>query len=223
MKKMIYNAIHWRTFVIAVILAPLTWGICLGQATADYNWQIKTNVTGFLSNAISLEIEKPFSNGFAATLQGGAIVNVLDPQPEHVFEGYFFRLGAKKYLFQKNEGNNNTGLALKAELHYSHWRDYYTSIRGNVGNRWENSIGAMATISYSQTLGKCFFIEPYVGIGYIPTWESYTYDNDIEPFETVEVKWKKVTQPERRFNYFSHFSLSGALVFSPGVSLGLRF
>jgi hypothetical protein len=223
MKNMIYNAVHWRTFVIAVILAPLTWGMCLGQATADHNLQIKTNLTGFLSNALSLEVEKPFSNGFAATLQGGAIVNVLQARDENNLEGFFFRLGAKKYLFQKNEGSNNTGFAIKAELHYSHWRDWYTSVRGNVGNRWENSIGALATISYAQTFGKSFFIEPFVGIGYIPTWENSVYDNDIEPFETVEIKWKKMSTPERRFNYFSHFSLSGDLVFSPGIALGLRF
>jgi hypothetical protein len=223
MKNMIYNAIHWRAFVIAVILAPLTWGICLGQATADYNLQIKTNLTGFLSDALSLEIEKPFSNGFAATLQGGAIINVLDPQPEHVFEGYFVRLGAKKYLFQKNEGSNNTGFAIKAELHYSHWRDWYTSLRGSVGDRWENSIGGLVTVSYSHMLGKTLFIEPYLGIGYIPTWQSFISYNDSPPYETTEVNWSPITPPERRFSYFSHFWLAGNLVFAPGISFGLRF
>lgn len=193
------------------------------QTTNEQNWQVKTNLTGFLSNTISFEVERALKNDFALTLQGGAIINVLDPQPSNLFEGYFVRLGAKRYLFQANREVAHTGLAVKAEVHYSHWRDWYTDMRGSTGNRWENSIGALATVSYSHMFGKMFFIEPYLGLGYIPTWQNAIHFNDSPPFETYEVNWYQITSPERRFNYFSHLWIAGNFVFSPGISVGLRF
>jgi hypothetical protein len=205
------------------LLMALTATNCFSQQVSDQNWQVKTNLTGFLSNTISVEIERSLPESFALTLQGGAIVNVLDPQPAHVFEGYYFRLGGKKYLFQQNQEVHNTGLAVKAEVHYSHWRDWYTDLRGNFGDRWENSIGGMVTLSYSHMFGKTVFLEPYLGIGYVPTWQNLIYYNDSPPYETTEVKWSPITPPERRFSYFSHFWISGNVVFAPGISLGLRF
>jgi hypothetical protein len=191
--------------IIFMILWLLFPALAFAQEKSDSNenWMVKTNL--------------------ALTVQGGAIINVLDPQPAHVFEGYFVRLGGKKYLFQKNREIANSGLAVKAEVHYSHWRDWYTNMRGNFGNRWENSIGGLVTVSYSHLFGNTFFIEPYVGLGYIPTWQNSIHANDIEPFQNIEVNWWKITPPERRFSYFSHLWITSNFVFSPGINVGLRF
>ncbi len=193
----------------------------LGQSGVKKDWQIKTNLTGFLSNTISFELERSLQEKLALTARFGVIANVLQPRGENFFEGYFIQVGSKFYL-GKAKGFQS-GWAIQPKLHYSHWRDYDSNLRGSVGNRWENSFGALLATSYSYHLGKNLVIEPFASIGYIPTWENTIYVDDIEPFETIEIKWKKVTTPERRSSYFSHFSIRGDLVFSAGVLFGVRF
>ncbi len=220
--RSLFNNSFRRLLCLGLLLQFLSTPV-FSQTVPAQNWQIKTNITGFLSNALALELERSLNNDYALTLQGGAIINVLDPQPSNVLEGYFVRIGMKRYLLQENREIGNTGLAIKAELHYSHWRDWYTDMRGSKGDRWENSIGALATVSYSHAWGKMFFIEPYLGLGYIPTWQNAIHFNDSPPYETTEVNWYKITSPERRSNYFSHFWITSDLVFSPGILVGLRF
>lgn len=195
----------------------------LSQSVYERPWQIKTNLTGFLSNALSFEAERSIGQQYALTFQAGANVNLLDLPAENRFEGYFFRLGAKRYLSPQTGKAYPTGFALRAELIYSHWRDWYTNLRGNFGNRWENSAGALLSASYGFPIGKRGILEPFLGIGYVPTWESFTVDNGEPPFGPVEYKGIKVQQEQRRFSYFSHFSVLGDLVISGGLSLGFTF
>ncbi|MEM6268284.1 MAG: DUF3575 domain-containing protein [Bacteroidota bacterium] len=212
----------YRNALCALLLSVGSLGV-VGAQTSGEPWQIKTNLTGFLSDALSLEVERSLGPHLAVTLQGGAIINLLELPESNRWEGFFLRAGAKWYLLQKARPVPHTGLAVKLEMHYSYWQDWYTNLRGNFGNRWENSLGGIATVSYTQTLGRAMVLEPFVGIGYIPVWESYRSANDIAPFNTVAVNWSLVPSVARRSNYFSHFTLSGDLVVSAGLSFGFRF
>jgi hypothetical protein len=205
------------------LLMALTATNCFSQQVSDQNWQVKTNLTGFLSNTISVEIERSLPHNFALTLQEGAIFNMQSPQPANVFEGYYFRLGCKMYLFQKEQDVANTGLSIKAEVHYSHWRDWNIETRGDIGERWENSIGGLLTLSYSKSFGEVLFLEPFLGIGYIPTWQNAIQPTDAGTFESNEVNLRNTASAERRISYFSRFWRGGNVVFAPGISLGLRF
>lgn len=194
------------------------------QNDSKGHWiQVKTNLSGILSETISLELEKPFSLQNSGVFQAGIITNPFDPPENHFVEGYFFRLGYKHYLPKQGNALIRSGFSIQPQLTYSYWRDWETNLRGSFGNRWENTFGIFAVGSFAIPFGKWGMLEPYLGIGFAPTWESFIIENGQPPFGPVEYKWIKVDRAKRRTSYFTHVSIFGDLALTGGLSFGLYF
>lgn len=197
------------------------------QQPTPAKWGIKTNLTGFLHNAYTLEVERSLGGNVSLAVRGGILFDAFDKEKRSrmegtKMEGYFFKIGTKIYL-SKEEVPSQSGFAIKPEILFTHWRDWDHPVRFNYGFRWERSFGGMVNISYSKRIIGPLVIEPFAGVGYVPTWEKVQFISDVEPFSVIQTDWTRVNPGPERYSYFSHFNLGTNIAVSGGVLIGVTF
>ena len=105
---------------------------------------------------------------------------------------------------------------------FQHWRDWDRELSGFSGPEWHHSLGVTCNLSYNLLFGN-FFLEPSVGIGYVPNFDSYTFVNDSPPYEVTEHRWVHYARyGEKPYNQ-SHLSIYGDVALTGGLLFGVKF
>ncbi len=212
-----------RFFVpIIALIAFCFWGSPSAQAQETGRaWAIKSGVGGIFTGHITGEVEVFLKGRVSVALRGALIHPNLDSLRGPA-EGFFLKAGPKFYL-SKEKASNLAGFALKPELVFQHFRDWEKQ-RGNPGDYWVNTLGLTCNLSYNLPIGNRFFLEPNIGIGYVPSFETYYFVNDVPPYEVTKQRWIHIDNRYGNSVYNqSHVTIYGDLATSGGLLVGLKF
>ncbi len=215
------RASRFCTPIIALI-AFCFWGCPSAEAQATGRaWAIKSGVGGIFTGHVTGEVEI-FLKGRVSLALRGALIHPNIDALRGPAEGFFLKAGPKFYL-SKEKASDLVGFALKPELVFQHARDWQKQ-RGNPGDYWVNSVGLTCNVSYNLPIGNRFFLEPHVGIGYVPSFETYYFVDDVRPYEVTKQRWIHIDNRYGNSVYNqSHVTIYGDLAMSGGLLLGLKF
>jgi hypothetical protein len=184
------------------------------------SWSLKSGVGGIFTGHISGEVEV-FLKGRVSIAVRGALIHPNIDSLRSPAEGFFLKAGPKFYL-SKETAANLEGFALKPEIVFQHWRDWTRELAGWSGPEWHHSLGLTCNLSYNLRIGN-FFLEPSVGFGFVPNFDSYTFVNDSPPYEVIERHWERYPRyGEKPYNQ-SHLSLYGDIAMTGGLLFGIQF
>jgi hypothetical protein len=203
-------------FIASLLLvAPRLFAQDAGRA-----WALKAGAGGIFTGHISGEVEV-FLKGRVSIAMRGALIRPNLDSLRGPAEGFFIKVGPKFY-FSKEKAASLAGFAVKPEVVLQHWRDWTRELAGFSGPEWHHSLGLTCNLSYNLQFGN-FCLEPNVGIGYVPNFDSYTFVNDSPPYESIKRNWIHTPRVgEKPYNQ-SHLSIYGDLAMSGGLLLGVKF
>lgn len=213
------TSVKLRFWMALPALLLLTWHVAHGQ-DGNRSWALKSGVGGIFTGHVTGEVEV-FLKGRVSIAVRGALIHPNLDSARSPAEGFFIKAGPKFYL-SRERASNLGGFALKPELLFQHWRDWTRELAGFSGPEWHHSLGVTVNLSYNLNIGN-FFLEPSIGGGYVPNFDSYTFVNDAPPYEVIERKWKHYPRHgEKPYNQ-SHVSIYGDIALNGGLLFGVKF
>jgi hypothetical protein len=205
---------------MALIAFSLLLGPSAKAQDTGRSWALKSGVGGIFTGHVAGEVEV-FLKGRVSIAVRGALIHPNLDSARSPAEGFFIKAGPKFYL-SKEKASSLAGFALKPELVFQHWRDWKRELAGFSGPEWHHSLGLTCNLSYNLNIGN-FFLEPSIGIGYVPNFDSYTFVNDAPPYDVIDRKWEHYPRyGEKPYNQ-SHLSIYGDIALNGGLLLGVKF
>ena len=71
---------------------------------------------------------------------------------------------------------------------------------------------------------KTLFLESNIGLGYVPSFETYYFVDDVPPYAVTKERWIHLDNRygDNVYNH-SHITIYGDLAMSGGILVGVRF
>ena len=210
---------------IRKLILPMLVALCtqaaVGQVTNHQN-SLKLGVLNGLNNNFALEYNRNLSAKSWAVLRLGITDPTLEADTKFI-DGFFLKAGYRLYPWGGD--NAQEGFYLQPTLVYNWWKNRAREGAGRFSNVREISMGGLVEVGYSFAILDRMRLEPFAGIGVVPSWTSYTAADDTPPFEDIEVTWEPLFYDELVQPSVSHLPLNGDLhlAFSAGLNFGVLF
>lgn len=185
-------------------------------------WSFKTGLFGAVNDNLTFELERSIGERFSLSVRLG----LSDPdfrRDEPTFDGFFLKAGPKFYLTWRRAPQ--TGLFVKPTFLYNRWRNWPLEKGGRFYEVYETSLGLIVEGGWSISFLERLRIEPILGFGVAPTWDSFKSLNDTAPFEELVTTWEMAEPGDIDGPPYSHLPLQSSLrlAFSVGLNMGIVF
>jgi hypothetical protein len=184
-----------------------------GQSGVKRTWGIKTDLSAFLTNTLSVEGELPLSGRFSVFAQAGIIRDGLLASPLIGIGGQF-KAGLKLFPFSAT-AISNRGFFLRPELVL---RDLlYREFRKSVSR--ELWTGAFLHLGYGLRKGN-FTIEPIAGLG-LTRWRLDDLGTMFAWWCPVNPPWRGIRGLGRSITIPNSHSFNSSLSIGFGLLIGI--
>lgn len=204
---------------LGLLVANMLIGLCVHAQDTGRSWALKAGTGGIFTGHISGEVEV-FLKGRVSIAVRGALIHPNLDSVRSPAEGFFIKAGPKFYL-SKERAAELGGFAIQAQGVFGYWRNW--SGRPYTVKVWENSVGAIASLSYGWQPFPHVLIEPHLGIGVAATFEDEILRKDQPPFEHIKQSWYRLSNEGINGGIHSYYPLGNLLAVSGGINVGVKF